>query len=311
MQTILGANGVISRNLAQALPAYTRQIRLVSRTPRAVNPGDELLSADLTDAAQTAAAVAGSEIAYLTAGLPYKTAIWQAQWPVVMRNVIAACKQHGVKLVFFDNVYLYGKTSGPMTEDTPIRPSSRKGAVRAQIAQMLLDEMRQGSLQAIIVRAADFYGPDTPLSFVTSTVFEPLSQGKGAMWFVNDRVKHSFTYTPDAGKATALLGNTPSAYGQSWHLPGAPGPLTGQEFIAQAAAAFGVPAKHQTLAKWMIRMAGLFDPIVRESVEMLYQSDADYVFDSSKFSRAFPDFQAVSYAEGIRATAEWYRKAGK
>ncbi|MDX2287087.1 MAG: NAD-dependent epimerase/dehydratase family protein [Bacteroidia bacterium] len=310
MQTILGANGVISKNLAQALAGHTSQIRLVSRSPRAVNRGDELFAADLTDAAQTSAAVAGSEIAYLTVGLPYKTAVWQAQWPVVMRNVIDACKQHQVKLVFFDNVYLYGPVSGPMTEETPIRPSSRKGAVRAQIAQMLLDEMRQGNIQALIARAADFYGPDTPLSFVTSTVFVPFSQGKGAMWFVNDQVRHSFTYTPDAGKATALLGNTPSAYGQSWHLPGAPGPLTGREFIAQAAEAFGVPARHQTLAKWMIRMAGLFDPIVRESVEMLYQSEAEYLFDSSKFGRAFPDFQVTSYAAGIRTTAEWYRKAG-
>ena len=165
MQTILGANGVIANNLVKALPSYTNQIRLVSRNPKKINSTDQIFSADLLNAEQTDKAVAGSKIAYLTAGLPYSTKVWSEQWPLVMNNVIAACKKHNTKLVFFSNVYPYGKVLGRMTEETPFNPCSKKGEVRAKIEETLLGETKKGNLQSMIVRGADFYGPNTPLSF--------------------------------------------------------------------------------------------------------------------------------------------------
>ena len=301
MQTILGANGIISTELAKSLLQFTDKIRLVSRNPRKVNVSDEVFSADLTNAEQTFAAVAGSEVVYLTAGLQYDIKIWQKQWPVIMRNVIDACKKHKAKLVFFDNVYLYGKVAGWMTEETPVNPSSKKGEVRASIAKMLMDEMKQGNITALIARSADFYGPDTPMSFVSVMLFDNLSKGKQAQWMLNDNVKHSLTYTPDAGKATALLGNTDSAFNQVWHLPTDRLALNGREIIALAAKEFGVPPKHMTLPKWLLQIVALFNPIVKESIEMLYQSESDYLFDSSKFDAAFT-FHTTTYAEGIAET---------
>ena len=108
MQTILGANGVIGRELSHSLRPYTERIRQVSRSPKPVHPTDDLFSADLLDARATAEAVAGSEISYLVAGLKYDHRVWQEQWPTVMRNAIHACKRHGSALVFFDNVYPTG-----------------------------------------------------------------------------------------------------------------------------------------------------------------------------------------------------------
>ena len=160
MQTILGANGIIATEIAKVLPQYTNRIRLVSRTPKKVNESDELFVADLLDAQQTYDAVRGSEVVYLTAGLKYNIKIWEKQWPILMKNVIDACKAHKAKLVFFDNVYMYGYVENSMTEATPIKPSSQKGEVRAKIAQMILDEVANGSLEALIARAADFYGQD-------------------------------------------------------------------------------------------------------------------------------------------------------
>jgi nucleoside-diphosphate-sugar epimerase len=303
MQTILGANGIISTELAKALIQYTAKIRLVSRNPRKVNDTDEVFAADLTNREQTIAAIAGSEVVYLTAGLRYNISVWQEQWPLIMRNVIDACKLHNSKLVFFDNVYLYGKVTGWMTEDTPVNPCSRKGEVRKLIAGMLMDEVKQGKITAMIVRAADFYGPNTPLSFATVMIFDNLAKGKKAQWMMNDKVKHSLTFTPDAGKATALLGNTVSAYNQDWHLPADKNALSGKELIALAAKEFGVPPKYMTLPKWMLQLVGIFNPIVRESIEMLYQSESDYLFDSSKFDAAFK-FPTTTYAQGIAETIE-------
>src|SRR3569833_814105 len=177
MHTILGANGVIARELSQALAVHTSDIRQVSRNPRKVNPSDETFVADLLDAQATANAVAGSQVVYLVAGLQYNASVWQAQWPRVMCKAIDACKQHSARLVFFDNVYTYGRVDGMMTEKTPNNPISRKGEVRARIAPMLQDEMRSGYLQAMIVRSADFYGPGAVQSFPHATVFERLKAG--------------------------------------------------------------------------------------------------------------------------------------
>lgn len=304
MQTILGAGGIIGKELAKALTQYTDQVRLVSRSPEKVNPTDELFAADLLDAQKVREAVRGSEVVYVTAGLPYKTSVWQRDWPPLVENVIAACKEAGAKLVFFDNIYMYDPTHVPhMTEKTPVAPTSKKGAVRAGIFRRIMAEVEKGDLQALVARAADFYGPDNQSSMLVETVFKPLSQGKKANWLGGVNYKHSCTYTPDAGKATALLGNTPDAYNQVWHLPTAPDPLTGKEWIETVAAEMGVAPKYQAAGKFIVRIMGLFMPIMREMVEMMYQYDLDYVFDSTKFEQRF-DFTPTPYLEGIREVVE-------
>jgi nucleoside-diphosphate-sugar epimerase len=182
-----------------------------------VHPSDELRPADLLDANATSRAVAGSSVAYLVAGLKYDTDVWRTEWPLVMRNAMDACKRHGAPLVFFDNVYAYGRVNGAMTEDTPYNPCSRKGEVRARIAETFMDDVRRGNLRGMIVRAADFYGPGAVLSLTHATVFERLRARRAPQWIGNPRAVHTFTYTPDAGRTLALLGNTESAYGQVWH----------------------------------------------------------------------------------------------
>lgn len=308
MQTILGSTGIIGTEVAKALfKSFTKDIRLVSRNPKQVNSADQLFKADLLDRDQVMQAIKGSEVVYLTAGIQYSAKIWAEQWPVIMQNVIDACKAQKAKLVFFDNVYTYGKVDGWMTEETPYNPCSKKGEIRLKIVNNLLDEVKKGNLQALIARAADFYGPDTPLSFVNVMVLENLAKGKKPQWMIDVNKKHSFSYTPDAGLATAKLGNTPSAYNQVWHVPTDRNILTGKEFIEQAAKAFDVKPAYMVLPKWMVQMAGLFNSNIKESVEMLYQSKYDYLFDSSKFEKAF-DYKPTAYEEGIKATAAAYRK---
>ena len=296
MQTILGTGGVIGNELAKILPQYTDKIRLVSRNPKAINPTDELFKADLSDASQTEDAVRNSEVVYLTVGLQYKFVVWQDLWPKIMTNVITACKKNNCRLVFFDNVYMYGKVNGWMKENTPINPSSKKGEVRAKIAEQLMTEVKKGNIKALIARAADFYG-NTSNSFLWSTVFEKLRNGQSAQVLVNDKTKHSLTFTPDAARATAMLGNTVSAYNRVWHLPTDRDAMTGKQFVEAVAAAYKVKPKYMVLKKWMLQMTGLFNPIIKEYVEMLYQQEYDYLFDSSDFENHF--FKATDYHSGI------------
>ena len=301
MQTILGAGGAIGNELARALTAYTKEIRIVSRKPKKVNNTDSLSTADLTNYEDVKNAVKDSEVVYLTAGLPYNTKLWQKVWPVIMQNVINACIENKSRLVFFDNIYLYnGENLNPITETQTINPPSKKGIVRAKIVQMIWNAVQQKGLVALIARSADFYGPSVKnVSILTETVIKPLSDGKTANWLVNDNFKHSFTYTIDAGKATALLGNTPDAFSETWHLPTAKNPFTGKEWIEMIADELGAKPQYRTVSKTLVRLLGLFVPIMRESYEMLYQYDKDYVFNSDKFENRF-SFKPTRYLDGIK-----------
>ncbi len=300
MQTILGANGVIGRELSRHLPQYTDHIRQVSRSPRRVNGTDELFAADLLDAKATADAVAGSAVAYLVAGLSYSANVWDQQWPTVMRNVIDACKRHKSALVFFDNVYAYGLVDGVMTEETPYNPCSKKGEVRARIATTLMEEARRGELKGMIVRAADFYGPGAVLSLTHATVTGRLKAGKTPQWIGNPSALHTLTYTPDAGLSLARLGNTPTAYGQVWHALTCKDAMTGEQFVRVACELSGRPYGIQVAPRWMLRLMGLFVPVLRENMEMLYQFEHDYRFDSSKAERAL-ELTATGYRKGVAA----------
>jgi len=304
MQTILGANGTIGSLLARELAVYTNRIRLVSRNPVAVNPSDELFPADLSDPDIVEKAIAGSEVVYLLVGFDYKLTVWQEKWPRLMRSVIDACIRHQAKLVFFDNVYLYGVGAiGHMTEESPINPPSQKGAVRSRIAGMLMEEVKAGKLQSLIARSADFYGPRNEKSFLIEVVYKNFRKGKKANWFMNADKIHSFTYTPDAAKATALLGNTADAWNQVWHLPTDPARITGRQMISLFAREMKQPDKVMVMPLWLLRVLGLFMPLMREMPEMMYQYDRDYFFDSAKFQQRF-GIQPTTYENGVKATIE-------
>jgi nucleoside-diphosphate-sugar epimerase len=301
MQTILGAGGVIGRELSRLLPQYTDRVRQVSRAPVAVNASDDLVVADLLDARATSDAVAGSDVAYLTAGLPYSTKIWQEQWPRVMANAIDACRRARCRLVFFDNVYAYGLVHGVMTEDTPYDPCSRKGDVRARIATMLMEAVGRGELEGMIVRAADFYGPGATLSLTHATVTARLKAGKTPQWIGDPAKVHTFTYTPDAALSVARLGNTPEAYGQIWHALTSAVDMTGEMYVRLACELANRPYRLQAAPRWLLRAMGLFSPVLRENMEMLYQFEHDYRFSSAKIEQAF-GLTPTDYRTGIAAT---------
>lgn len=302
MQTILGSGGAFGIELAKALKDYTTDIRLVSRNPQKVNDTDSLLSADLLDSTKVFEAVQGSSIVYVSVGFPYNLKVWQHNWPKFIKDVIDACIEYKCKLVFFDNIYMYDLNClNGMNEETPINPPSKKGEIRSEVAAMIMNKIKEGQLEALIARSADFYGPNIRnSSMLTEMVFKPLSNGKKANWLSSVDYRHSFTYTPDAGRATALLGNSAKAYNQVWHLPTANNPFTGKEWIGAIAREIGVKPRIQVANKLIVKIMGLFIPIMREMPEMMYQYDRDYVFNSDKFNSHF-DFKTTPYLEGIKA----------
>lgn len=302
MQTILGSNGAIGNALAKALTAYTTNIRLVSRNPKKVNENDQLLSADLTTKEGVFKAIEGSEVAYLCIGLEYKLDIWKTHWPPMMRNVLDACELYGCKLVFVDNVYAIGGDNVQhITEESPISPSSKKGKIRAQVDQMILDEIAAGKVKAIIARCADYYGPFPDLSLPMIATYGNFKKGKKAQWLFQANIPHTYTYTPDAGKGMALLGNTPDAYNQIWNLPTTARGITGEDWVNMVAKEMKVPAKFTSVPAWLVKVLGIFVPVLNEVHEMKYQFDRPYFFDSSKFEKQF-NIKPTPYEVGIKET---------
>jgi len=307
MQTILGSGGAIGTPLAKELRKFTGQIRLAGRNPRKVNEPDELFPVDLSDLSRIDKAVEGSEVVYVTIGFEYKLKVWQQTWTPFLQAVIKACQAHKARLVFFDNMYMYAKSAVPhMTEESSIQPPSRKGEIRKQLHEMVMNEVAKNNLTALIARSADFYGPDNKNSALSMMVAENLLKGKKAQAFGDVNKIHTYTYTPDAAKATAILGNTLDAFNQVWHVPTTKEKLTTIQWIVLIANELKVAPRVQAVPVWMINLLGLFVPVMKEFPEMIYQYDQDYVFDSSKFEKRF-GIEATSPKEGVRILVEYLK----
>ncbi|MDV2447522.1 NAD-dependent dehydratase [Elizabethkingia anophelis] len=300
MQTILGANGQIGEELARELKRnFTSDIRIVSRRAQKVNDTDEVFSADLSVREKAIEAVKGSEIAYFTLGLPISSDLWEKQFPVILRNVIDACKVNGTKLVFFDNTYMYPQDDRILTENTAFDPVGRKGRVRRQMAEMVLKEIQSGELEAVICRAPEFYGPAKTQSITNTLIFNNIKEGKTLKVPLSDKKKRSLIWTPDASRATALIGNTPDAFGQTWHLPVDKSHPTYREFIRTASGVYGKDLKYSVVPRFVFSIGALFNKKMKELLELLPRYEYNNIFDDSKFRNRFPHFQVTSYQQGI------------
>lgn len=308
MHTILGAGGPVSNKLAEELASINQNVKLASRRQLLTRTNETWIKTDLLNPAEVLQAVKGSSVVYLTAGLQYDARVWQQQWPVVMRNVIDAVKESGSRLIFFDNVYCYGRVQGEMTETTPYHPSSVKGEVRARIASQLMEEVAAGNIRASIARAPDFYGAtDSMNSFFDMMVLDKFAKFQKALWLGNPATLHAFIYVPDAAKGVFTLGQNPESDNQIWHLPTAKA-ITGHEFINLAAEIFQARPKFMKVNKLLLQILGLSNAAIKGTVEMYYQYQYDYVFSSSKFENTFSQ-SPVSYREGISQLFEAYYKA--
>lgn len=293
---ILGGNGPVGRETALALLRRGIAPTVVARRPSALQ-GTTSVTGDLLSRDDTVRATADAEVAYLTIGLPYSSRVWAEQWPIVMDNAIQGCLASGARLIFLDNVYLYGPVDGPMTEATPVNPTTRKGRTRALLVGRLEEAARDRGLVYSIARSADFYGPGASTSVFNTFALDRISAGKKATWLFNADLPHSMTYTPDIGEAMAILGTTQSPAGGVWHVPTAP-PLTGREYVRVAA---GADAETNVMGMSTMRIGALFNSAAREVLELSYQNTQPYVFDSHAFEEKF-GMAATPIADGIAAS---------
>jgi nucleoside-diphosphate-sugar epimerase len=305
--TIFGA-GQVGMTLMEQLVQQGIAVTLVNRRGQVGEPlpaGATVVAGDLTEPATVARLAKDAELIFATAQPDYTQ--WPEQWPPLMESLIAGIALTDARLVFVDNLYMYGPTSGkPIHEDLPYAATGRKGRTRAAIATMLLDAHKAGKVRATIGRASDFYGPRaTDTAIFGDRFFEAAAAGKPADLFGNPDLLHTYTYVPDFARALIDLSRSGEAYGRAWHVPNAQTVST-REMVHKFEKALGQPVKTRVVSPLMLSAVGLFVPIVREMKEMAYEFEQPYVVDDSRFRAAF-DVQTTPLDEAIAATVEWYR----
>lgn len=299
LHVVFGA-GQIGTMVAQRLRARGHRVVQVRRGAGAVS-GVELRRGDLADLAFAEDVARGATALYHCVNLAYD------QWDgldAITRGVLHAAKTSGARLVVLDNLYMYGAPTGPLTEDAPMRPCSRKGELRVRQATAMLDAQARGEVRLAIGRASDFYGPGVTLTGVFGERFYRRAlAGKPAECTGDPAQPHSYSYGPDVADALVTLGARAEALGQVWHLPAAPAEPTAA-VVARFARALGRPLRASRIPRLALRAIGLFSPIIRELPEMAYQWEAPFVLDDSKFRRAF-GATATSLDDGVREAAAW------
>jgi nucleoside-diphosphate-sugar epimerase len=246
----------------------------------------------------------GASVVYFALNPPYNK--WPELFPPLQAGVLEGAASAGAKLVAMENLYMYGPTDGrPLTEDLPYAPDTRKGAVRARMSEELMEAHTSGRVRVAIGRASDYFGPGVLVSAAGEQVFGRAVRGKSAQVAGDPNQPHTYTYAPDVGRGLVVLGEREEALGQVWHLP-SPETLTTREFVEMIFEEVGKPARIQAAPKILLRAMGLFNPGMREMIEMLYEFEEPFVVDHSKFEQAFGE-HATPFREAIGETVRWYR----
>jgi nucleoside-diphosphate-sugar epimerase len=305
LHVVLGAAGGTGSAVVDELVVRGLLVRAVTRTGATNVPeGVEQVAADVATPEGARRACAGAAVVYHCAQPAYTK--WVELFPPLTRAVLDGTAHAGAKLVFADNLYVYGPPEGPMTEETPQRAQGKKGRTRIAMAAAILRAHAEGRLRCTIGRSSDYYGPGGTTSTVGDNLMKPVLRGKRARWLGSLDQPHTLNYLEDMARALVTLGEREEADGQVWHLPAAE-PLTGRQFLTLAYEAAGLAPKMGVASRPMIRLVGVFNPLVRELNETLYQFERPFVSDTSKFQGAFGAFEPTPHPEAVRRTVEWFR----
>ena len=302
---VLGASGGAGNAIVTALAERGHTVRAVNRSGNSRVPdGVEIVSADITDDAGAATAVAGADVVYMAAQPAYFR--WVEEFPSMLKTVVDAVVAADARLVMVDNLYMYAPTSQPLSEDSSTETTTKKGRVRNQLEAILHEAHEEKGLEFAIGRASDYFGPGSNMSAITALSIEPGVRGKPIKWMGKLDKRHSVAYLPDIARAYVTLGESDDAYGDTWILPHGPAP-TGAEFLDAVNRALPQPAKTGAISRTMLIVAAPFNKVSKESLEIAYQWTGDFVVDDGKFRTAFGPFDDTPLDEAVLETITSYQ----
>jgi len=308
--TIFGY-GPVGRATAERLSSEGRELVVAQRrAPADLPKGAAFAPCDAIDREAVVNAARGASDIVVAIGFEYSGVVWREAWPKAMANFVAACKTTGARMVFIDNLYMYGPQTAPLVETMPLADIGWKPAARSTATRIWMTAAAAGEVRIAALRAPDFYGPGVGNSYLGDMSIGKLAQGKPAVFIGSPDVLHDYAYVPDIARAaTTLVAAPDSAFGQAWHVPCAPTRTT-RDLFKMAADALGVRLRISAMPAWMLGASGMFSPFLRELVEMRFQWDRPYRVDASRFASAFWS-DPTPFETGVRETALAFRVALK
>jgi len=307
---LVGAAGAVGKSVGDALSRRGRAFRAIGRSGSALDeafgssPAVERVTWSPGEPSSVRAALRGLDTLVYLVGVPYHQFHLH---PEVMRQTLEGAIAEGVRrMLLVGTVYPYGlPRSAPVTEDHPREPHTHKGRMRKAQEDLLLEADAAGKIRGTVLRLPDFYGPGIEKSFLHD-LFVAALQGRTANMIGPIDTPHEFVFVPDVGPVLLDLADRSEAYGRTWHLGGA-GTITQRELATKVFAAVGRPARIRVAGRTTLRLMGLFNPLLRELVEMSYLHTTPVVLDDSALHRLLGPVRKTSYEEGIRKTLEAMR----
>jgi nucleoside-diphosphate-sugar epimerase len=308
VHVVVGASGGTGSALVRALTRRGHRVRAVNRSGRMDVPaGVEAVAGEATDRERMRQVCQGADVVYNAVNPPLTQ--WLEQFPAAVDGVLFGAEAADARMIFVDDTWMYGRLSGPMSEDMPSRPVSNKGLLRAWLAEKVLAAHTSGRVRTIIGRAPELYGPAVE-SVLGRNLFGPALSGRTAMWGGELDQPLTPLFIDDFAYGLVDLAERDEALGHAWHLP-TPEPTTAREFCAQLFAQLQRPVKVRRISERVVRVMGVAWPVAREGAEMLYQFRQPHVIDATKYRTAFGHGHVTPYEQGIRLTLEWYRTSPK
>jgi len=302
---VIFGTGPVGCWTARALCGQGRAVRAVNRSgmrPDLMPADVKMFKADAADPTDAGAAANGASVVYQALNPPYH--LWHEFFPGLQAGALAAAKAADARYVSIENLYMYD-SSKAMTEDSPVAPVSKKGALRQKMAEDVMAAHMRGEVRATALRSSDYYGPGVLGSALGERVFGNLVAGKKAQLAGSTKMRHSFSYIEDVGRAAAALGTNDKALGRVWIAPHAPARTQG-EMVEEACRVLGIEPRISAVSPLMMRVVGLFIPAARANVEMMYEFTAPFVVDSSRIEREF-NLSATPIPAAIERTVAWYQ----
>jgi nucleoside-diphosphate-sugar epimerase len=293
---VLGA-GPVGRAVVARLVESGLTPTVVTRSGTEL-PGATARRADISVPTELDAAIVGADVVYQCAQPEYHR--WPQEFAPLQSGVIDAVARSGALVVVVENLYGYGPVDGALTETLPLRARTRKGAVRARMYLDLVEAHQAGRIRMVVARASDFFGPHVDGSAFGERFVSQVAAGRKVDVLGDPDALHSVTYIPDLAEALVELAHTPTSWGRAWHVPNAPA-VTQRELVATAARAAGTEPTVRRVARWQLRALGMFSAPMRETVEMAYEFEHDFVVDHSDYAQVFGD-HATPLAAAFGAT---------
>lgn len=303
---VLGT-GQTGRHVAQVLLEVDADVRVVNRSgeaPGAIADDVDVVAADVSRSDAAISACGDAAVVYCCLQVPYTA--WPDRFPPLLDAVVNGAAEADARFVLADNLYMYGPVSGPITEDLPYAATSRKGRVRAAMAETVLEAHDDGGVRATIGRASDFYGPGVTGSLAGERLFPAVLSG-GTVWFLGDPdAPHTYTYIRDFAEGLVTLGANESALGEAWHVPSAE-TMTTREFVALAGEVAGTEPTVRRLPSWLMGVVGRVSSTIGELREIRYQFEEPFEVSHEKFATSF-ELEPTPHREAIAETLEWYEQ---